>query len=159
VWVDGWAAVHEGRSLLHEEGTEWTAAGEAVPEGMEGEESQSDDDDDVAEIGAETEWLREQKEAEGGDRASKGRGKTYGVDDGNGGENTVVMTAIEHYRLRGVALERFNYQEYESCVTIVKKSKAQREDFVTRIEDEESAIMEEQRRRGRRENSFVCRIS
>ena len=148
VWVDGWAAMHYGRQLLGEQDCIWAAT--EVPTGMQGEETESDDDDDVAEIGAETEWLRKKKELEGDGVELTGRGKTYMVDGA-----VQVVTMAEHYRLRGVGLERFSYQEYEACITIVQKTDGQRDWFVDHVVNDDKANMEEQRRRGRRANRFV----
>ena len=149
VWVDGWAAVHEGRAALGESGEEWGARGH-VPDGMEGAEDESDEDDDGdAEIGGETEWVRQKREAENEDDQSTGRGRKCDVDG-----NVEVVPMFTHYRLRGLALQRFNYQEYEGCITIVQKTEAQREAFLEQ-EVAGRATMDEQRRRGRRANRFV----
>ena len=147
VWVDGWAAVHEGRAAIGKDGNLW---GAGAPDGMVGAETESDDDDDIAEIGAETEWLREKRETENEDDKSRGRGRTYEVED-----YTEVVSMITHYRLRGIPLERFNYQEYEGCITIVKKTEKQRDDFKEKVEAAGEATMDEQRRRGRRANYWV----
>ena len=68
---------------------------------------------------------------------------------------TEVVSMITHYRLRGIPLERFNYQEYEGCITIVKKTEKQRDDFKEKVEAAGEATMDEQRRRGRRANYWV----
>lgn len=64
------------------------------------------------------------------------------------------MSQVEHYRLRGPALQRFNAQEYKACVSIRKKTQEERDDFLKRQEKElETAAA--QAARGRRPSATV----
>ena len=66
----------------------------------------------------------------------------------------VVVSQVEHYRLRGPALQRFNAQEYKACVSIKKKTQEERDTFLER-EGKGLETAAAQAARGRRPNATV----
>jgi hypothetical protein len=151
VYSAGWDYVRDG---LEYQGKPPRLFAHYVSDNMVGEAE--DEEEDMAEIGRDSEWAREKKENEFEGLGVPGTARVY---QNEAGQNVPVKQSV-NYRFRGRDLEHFNVQEYEACIKIVQRTpeeiRAKREEIeAAAMEQQASRPQGERTRAGRRPNAQV----
>ena len=133
VFSAGWDFVRLG--LLAREQEFPTYMSDVLGVEVEGSE---EEEEDMVQIGRDSEWARQRKEEEFGGMGVPGIAKTYTSRDGS----VVPVSMGTHYRFRGEQLARFSAQEYEACIQIVQRTPEEIEEWDAQREAEKVEVGE-----------------